>query len=391
MIHAGAVNDPAVSWGIGSDKARILSEVLQGRAASRQELVQILGLRSTSVSEFVGELLEQRLLVETVNRRPTRGRPTLALVGNSHRLAVLVFHVIGQSIQASVVNLLGQTTAQVSAELPPGCDNARIAESFDSLRTELVEHTPETTDLAGASFSLPGLIDAENATWIFSSRWPQMRRLDLRKVLRKWNKPVFAYRNLDAELRARLMYDSTPSDRTLLVHWGYGIGAAFALKGVPIFGGAGGFGEIGHWRVSQSGARCRCGRTGCLETESALWAVGPKLLGSRFNPAADESATVLQLEEMDLSSSTVASNALDSFVLALGNLCRVLFPTRIIVSGPFVANLSLRHALRASFEREGVLLDLPIPELICDHQSRRLELAGAAGPALGACLQRMNI
>jgi glucokinase len=48
------------------------------------------------------------------------------------------------------------------------------------------------------------------------------------------------------------------------VWWGTGIGGGLILAGKPWLG-AGAAGEIGHMVVRHGGARCGCGRRGCLE------------------------------------------------------------------------------------------------------------------------------
>src|SRR5258708_34793279 len=90
--------NPSMGWESGSDKARILAAVFRGQAASRKDLVDLLPLRSTSVSELVSDLLSSQLLAETVDRRTRRGRPSLVLVGNPHRIAILVFTVASQAM-----------------------------------------------------------------------------------------------------------------------------------------------------------------------------------------------------------------------------------------------------------------------------------------------------
>jgi len=179
------------------------------------------------------------------------------------------------------------------------------------------------------------------------------------------------------------------SNRMLLFHWGYGIGAAFASEGKVFEGGAGGFGEVGHWRWSEDGLACRCGRRGCLETTAALWSIGPELLGEQFNPAASEDAIASIFSEQDLLGSPRVQTALANVVMTLANLCRVVFPETVVVTGPFVKNAQLRTAFREAFNMEGVLLDLPNPELISDGHSQQLEMLGMAGPSLNAGLNRL--
>ena len=55
-----------------------------------------------------------------------------------------------------------------------------------------------------------------------------------------------------------------PYDSLLGVFWGTGVGGGLILDGKPWIG-RGGAGEIGHVVVELDGARCTCGRIGCME------------------------------------------------------------------------------------------------------------------------------
>jgi glucokinase len=55
-----------------------------------------------------------------------------------------------------------------------------------------------------------------------------------------------------------------PFDSLLGVFWGTGVGGAVILDG-GLWHGRGGAGEIGHMVVELDGARCTCGRRGCME------------------------------------------------------------------------------------------------------------------------------
>jgi glucokinase len=55
-----------------------------------------------------------------------------------------------------------------------------------------------------------------------------------------------------------------PYDSLIGVFWGTGVGAGLILDGKPWLG-LGGAGEIGHMVVEMDGARCTCGRRGCVE------------------------------------------------------------------------------------------------------------------------------
>jgi glucokinase len=55
-----------------------------------------------------------------------------------------------------------------------------------------------------------------------------------------------------------------PYESLIGVFWGTGVGAGLILDGKPWLG-QGGAGEIGHMVVEMDGARCTCGRRGCVE------------------------------------------------------------------------------------------------------------------------------
>jgi glucokinase len=55
-----------------------------------------------------------------------------------------------------------------------------------------------------------------------------------------------------------------PYESLLGVFWGTGVGGGLILDGKP-WTGRGGAGEIGHIVVKMNGARCTCGRRGCME------------------------------------------------------------------------------------------------------------------------------
>jgi glucokinase len=64
-------------------------------------------------------------------------------------------------------------------------------------------------------------------------------------------------------------------DSLLGVFWGTGVGGGVALDG-RLWHGRGGAGEIGHMVVRQGGARCLCGRRGCMEAYAGRRAMEAK-------------------------------------------------------------------------------------------------------------------
>ena len=73
---------------------------------------------------------------------------------------------------------------------------------------------------------------------------------------------------------AEWTFDRRPGEGSMLViNVADGVGAGIIIRGRLIDGDDGGAGEIGHVRVTDDGASCRCGSDGCLETVASLRAV----------------------------------------------------------------------------------------------------------------------
>ena len=83
-------------------------------------------------------------------------------------------------------------------------------------------------------------------------------------------------------------YNGTTSDNLIAVRVDEGVGAGLVLDGRLFTGATNAAGEIGHVVVAPGGARCACGKQGCLETEVSEPLVVDWLerLARRYPPAA---------------------------------------------------------------------------------------------------------
>jgi predicted NBD/HSP70 family sugar kinase len=364
--------------------------ILTGRATSRSALARLLQVRSTTVSAWVSAMVRLRLVTELPSTPGARGRPLQHLVADPNRLTVPVLMVHSQSLHIAIVNLLGQVSWRDTTVVAPECDNKAMLVALRGLQDRALRQLPAGTTLAGVSFALSGLVHVAQAKWVFAARWPRMKNLALGKISAAATALHFV-RSTDAQLRARCLRRGPDGlgGRTLLLHWGYGIGASFrAGPGMGIDDTAG-FGEVGHWLLPDQNKRCRCGHVGCLETAAALWSIGPGLMGQRFDHAMDEILAAEILRDMALTEHPVFQAALQEMVRAVGNLCRIFFPTDLVISGPFVQNPGAWAAFAGALSRQGMLVDLPMPRLEAQPAGHQLEQEGASMPLLLKALAGM--
>lgn len=372
------------------DCARIYRLILNGEAHSRADIGRILQLRSTSVSRVVTDLIARRLVIEAVGEASGRGRPPAILVAHTRRIGASVIYVSSQSLSGALVDLNGHLVAERRRPIAGDADNAAIAAVMTELARDLLDAMPPGMSHAGTAVSLSGLIDLKQGQWLLASRWPRMRGLDIASVLEPVAGPVTICRNLDAELRARAAREPESfAGGTILLHWGWGVGLAYAVDGEP-FAPTGSFGEIGHWRLAAlNGRRCGCGNTACLETGAALWSLLPALRRHWPDLDQDEVRLARQLAGLDLQSLPEMEMATELLARALANACRMLFPTRIAVSGPFSANPQLWARFNTLFRAEGTMDGFAVPDLTGVPASHLYEIHGAAAPLLSRATEAL--
>jgi glucokinase len=122
-------------------------------------------------------------------------------------------------------------------------------------------------DLRGVGVGSPGAVDAEGGTVAHARNLPN------------WDAPFPLAEALGTALGTRVRVDNDvkvavtaeqelgagrPFRSFLGVWWGTGVGGGLVLDG-QLWRGRGAAGEIGHVVVKRDGARCPCGRRGCLE------------------------------------------------------------------------------------------------------------------------------
>lgn len=381
---AAAAAEATVSSAPERDRALVYRIVAEGRAQSRPEIGRLSGLRSSTVSRAVGELLASRLLAETAGGGRGRGRPAGVLIANPRAIGCSVIHIVSQSLAGALIDLKGDVILRKTRPVPGDADNAVMGEAMRELAAMLRGAMPHGMVHAGTAVSLSGLIDLQQSRWLMASRWPAMRDLDIEALLGPAAAPVRIGRNLDAELRARVAREPDRfASGTLLLHWGWGIGLAHAVDGEPLSPAGGPFGEIGHWRFSVlEGRRCGCGNTACLETGAALWSLLPVLRRTWPQLGEDEEGLADALADCDLLSVPAVEAAAVILARALANACRLLFPRRILVSGPLVANAALFARLDTLFRQEGAMAGFAMPPLSIVRASAAMEIQGAASALL---------
>lgn len=185
-----------------------------------------------------------------------------------------------------------------------------------------------------------------------------------------------------------------PYESLLGVFWGTGVGGGLVLGGKPWLG-RGGAGEIGHTVVKNGGARCPCGRRGCLEAYAGRGAMeararrrvekGAKtdlfaLMEHRGRTRLTSSIWAHALQHGDKLATKIIDRAVRALGAGIASAVNLLDVEAVLIGGGLGVRFGERFAQRIAAEMHPHLFDDSHPPDV--HVAALGDLGGALGAAL---------
>ncbi len=174
----------------------------------------------------------------------------------------------GTKIQTAIVDGGGKVLGESRRPTPTSGGPQDVADAMaGAVREAAGEAGVQTSALGGIGVGSPG--DVNEATGVVSGArnlpgWEGS--FPLAEVLRKdLGSEVRVGNDVQVATEAEFHLGAGREFHSLIgVFWGTGVGGGLVLDGRPWLG-RGAAGEIGHMVIKRGGAKCPCGRKGCLE------------------------------------------------------------------------------------------------------------------------------
>jgi glucokinase len=304
----------------------------------------------------------------------------------------------GTKIQTAIIAADGKVVGEAREPTPTEGGPGDVAEAMAKALLEAAEDAGvETSELIGVGVGSPG--DADEKTGVVSSAknlpdWEGSFPLG-EKLGEALGTEVKVGNDVQVATEAEFHLGAGKEFQSLIgVFWGTGVGGGLVLDGKPWLG-RGAAGEIGHMVIKRGGAKCPCGRRGCMEAYAGRKAMEEeahrrhddgektdlfKLMEKHEKPRLTSGIWERALDHGDKLAEDLIERAIEALGTGIASAVNLLDVEAVILGG----GLGIRFGER--------LMD-PLMEEMCKHlfvderpPAVRVASLGDLGGAIGASL-----
>lgn len=333
---------------------------------SRTALIELTDFRPATVGALAGELIADKLIVETENVSVGHGRKRVLLDINKTHICAIGISFAPKHATFIVAQFDGKIiyTNQIDFHAANPNDNqiARIAENLQMILDKFSDKNLVGIGLCKFLFDATGFRSATN-TWIRERMIPEIQKITSLPI------QLFSEVTLPAvsEHRYGIAQDV---NNFIWVNLTDSITASLFCDGVAVAGGNQAAGMLGHMAVDNTATKlCYCGKPGCVESTSAWPALASEIrqaLRSGVHTCLQSSGTTAEdftfidvrraLDEGDRMCKHYVKASAHRIGLALANVVNLLNPEMIVLHG-----FMLRLGKHFTKEMENTIRDNVIP------------------------------
>lgn len=257
----------------------------------------------------------------------------------------------GTKIQTVVVEADGALRGEARQPTPTSGGPADVAHAMeDALREAASAAGVKPEELAGVGVGSPG--DADSRTGIVSGArnlpgWDGSFALG-ETLARALGTEVRIGNDVQVAVEGEYQLGAGEEFESLLgVWWGTGVGGGIILDGKPWLG-RGAAGEIGHIVVERGGAKCPCGRRGCMEAYAGRAAMEAEarhkhekghetdlfeLMEKHGKPRLTSGIWERALDRGDKLATKLIERAIEALGTGVASACNVLDVEAVVIGG----------------------------------------------------------
>ncbi len=338
--------------------ATVVEHLHLSGASTRSQLTAMTGLNRSTVADLIGELASLGLVDEARGEAVAGpGRPSPVVSVRPEGAVVLAVEASVDSIAVATVGIGGHVYNQIRIARPRGhfTPDATVTD-ISELARPLLDALPDEHRLVGVGAAIVGVVRREDG---FVHLAPNLGWVDL---------PLGEYldESLDLGVPIRVANDADLGAmgenrrgglrhvrHLLFISGEVGIGCGVIAGGKPLLGSAGYAGEAGHMMLNPNGRVCRCGASGCWETEAGEKALLRRVEAVESSGLAAVDAVIELAEAGDTATIEAIAETGRWLGFGISNLINLFNPEVIVLGGlyhrlfDFIEDAAIKSVQRA--------------------------------------------
>lgn len=260
----------------GINKNNVLELIRLNDSISRAELARQTKLSLPTVMKITEDLIAQGIVSDYAMGKSTGGKPPKLLRFNYQAGYIIGVDIDNYRIDAILMDLKASLICEHSHDIHVHMrSEAFITALVQTVQALIEDSGMRKTQILGIGISLAGSFEVASQTP------SQMylcgcREQELEKILsQNFELPVVFESSVYAKaLGEKMVGNAVNIKNFVFVDFGYEINAAIVIDRHLYNGSHRRAGKLGHTVLDQSGRKCKCGKTGCLNTIASERAIG---------------------------------------------------------------------------------------------------------------------
>ncbi|WP_235560909.1 ROK family transcriptional regulator [Bacillus sp. FJAT-28004] len=316
------------------NRSLVMRLVRKNQICSRAEIAQASGLKQSTITNIINEMINWGLIVETGMIEGKKGRRSIGIKLNSEYYKIIGIRLTRTSISVGLYDLNGTEYGLQKLSINPGEGSAIAFKKMKDLITEAIS-TNTVGKIYAIGMATPGPLFRNEGRIALMSNFPGWEKINIQEELtREYEIPVYLEHDAKAGGMAHWWFGDHQDHGVLIfVTAGQGVGAGIVVDGTVYRGSLGMAGEIGHMSIDYNGPKCECGHNGCLElycsTSSLLRVLG------------DEYTSIQAVCQALEAGNPIVEEAVQRAAWFLGfglvNVVNVYNPSQIVLGDEFAA------------------------------------------------------
>lgn len=253
--------------------SRVIKLLQARKYTSRADIAKSTGLRQSTVTNIVNELIANDLVAETGLIEGKRGRRSIGIALQQERFQVIGIRLDRDFFMIGVFDITGERKESQNYHLSP---NQPIDAVLADMLQMIDNYLQNNSGVLGIGISSPGPFIRKNESIALLTSGDQWEGVNIRRLIQdNFTLPTYIEHDAKAGALAHSWFsvDGHKADTMVYIAAGLGVGSGVLNKGQLLEGELGTACEIGHMSIDYNGIACPCGSHGCLERYCSIQAV----------------------------------------------------------------------------------------------------------------------